>query len=101
MARPKNDGKGRMGGRTKGTPNKITSATRQMIAKFIYRNSKKLQADFDELADPKDRLAIYERLLKYILPPQTVAKVELTDLTDEDIESVVTSLLNDIKQNGE
>ena len=35
MARQKNDGKGRMGGRQKGTPNKVTGTVKEWLADLI------------------------------------------------------------------
>ena len=40
MARQKNDGKGRIGGRAKGTPNKVTASLREFIKKMIDDNRK-------------------------------------------------------------
>ena len=35
MARKKNDGKGRMGGRAKGTPNKITANVKDWLSELL------------------------------------------------------------------
>ena len=35
MARQKNDGKGRMGGRAKGTPNKTTAAVKDWLSEIM------------------------------------------------------------------
>lgn len=43
MARLKNDGRGRLGGRVKGTPNKVTGTLKGWITDLI--NSNRLQAE--------------------------------------------------------
>lgn len=48
MTRVKNDGRGRLGGRTKGTPNKTTSAIKDCITNILeeYTNSNLLRMIF-------------------------------------------------------
>ena len=58
MARQKNDGKGRIGGRAKGTPNKVTASLREFIKKMIDDNREQIIAD----------IAVLERLMSYVLP---------------------------------
>jgi len=67
MARQKNDGKGRIGGRAKGTPNKVTASLREFIKKMIDDNREQIIADIAVL-EPKERLMILERLMSYVLP---------------------------------
>lgn len=57
----------KLGGRTKGTPNKITKDVRQTISDFINHNIDNLQNDFNKL-EPKDKLLFLEKLLKYVIP---------------------------------
>lgn len=84
------------GGRQKGTPNKVTKAVRGTLVKFINRNIRTIQRDFDKL-DPKDRLTMIEKFLPYIVPKQSSIKAEIADLTDDEIESVAARILNEIK----
>lgn len=79
MARPKNDGRGRLGGRQKGTPNKATRLGKEVIASLLadYSDSGLMAADFMAL-DPKDRLAIAERLMQYTLPKMQSTAVDIT-----------------------
>ena len=44
-------------GRPKGTPNKVSSETKEKIQMFIEANIEKIQQDFDSV-DAKDRLII-------------------------------------------
>lgn len=59
----------RYGGRAKGTPNKTTTATKEVIANLLtkYSNNGQMSDDFNAL-DPKDRLMVAERLMQYVMP---------------------------------
>ena len=54
-------------GRPKGVPNKTTTDLRQWINNFIDDNREQIQNDWKEL-DPKERILLFEKFLKYILP---------------------------------
>ena len=43
MARQKNDGRGRIGGRSKGTPNKVTSTIKDWISQIIDDNREQVE----------------------------------------------------------
>ena len=71
MARQNNDGKGRMGGRQKGTPNKVTGTVKEWLADLIDKNRGQIEADLQQL-EPKERLAMLEKFMQYIVPkPKT------------------------------
>jgi hypothetical protein len=55
------------GGRSVGTPNKVTSDIRTSINDFLNNNINTLQENFDKL-EPKDKIYFIERLLKYSIP---------------------------------
>lgn len=67
--REKNDGRGRFGGRQKGTPNKVTATVREWIAKVLDDNRGRFEQDLLSLP-PRDRLLVMERLLEYVTPKQ-------------------------------
>jgi hypothetical protein len=69
---------GNPNGRPKGTPNKVSAEMKEKIQLFIANNFDTIQEDFNNV-DPKDRLIIFERLLKYVIP----AKVEQEQKTPE------------------
>lgn len=69
MARQKNDGKGRLGGRAKGTPNKVTTNIKDWIVQVIDNNKLQMERDLKALS-PKDRLAMLEKLMQYVVPKQ-------------------------------
>ena len=69
MARQKNDGRGRLGGRQKGTPNKSTQTIREAITDMwrTYSNSGQFAADIAAL-QPAERAVIMEKYAQYISP---------------------------------
>jgi len=78
MARQKNDGKGRMGGRAKGTPNKVTRPLKEWINNLLDDNREQIERDMKALL-PKDRLIMFEKLLQYVVPKQKT-EVEVTNV---------------------
>lgn len=75
--RQKNDGRGRLGGRTKGTPNKTTATVKDWIASLIDKNREQVEADLVSL-EPKDRLQMLERLMQYVVPKQQATQTDVT-----------------------
>lgn len=69
MARQKNDGKGRMGGRAKGTPNKATTDLKMWVASILDDGRDKFVASLDKL-EPSEFIRVFTGLLNYALPKQ-------------------------------
>lgn len=63
------------GGRTKGTPNKVTASLKDFIANLIDENREQVIADLREL-EPYQRLLFIERLIGYVLPKQASVDVK-------------------------
>lgn len=97
MAREKNDGRGRMGGRKKGTPNKTTSKVRDWLARLIDKNRKQMEEDLQALT-PRERLQILERLMGYVVPKQQAVstKNDYSKLSDEQLDIVIAELTKEI-----
>lgn len=93
MARQKNDGKGRMGGRQKGTPNKVTASVKDWVAQVIDKNRRQMEKDIKTL-EPKDRLQMLEKLMQYVVPKQQAvsANVDFSKLSDEQLNNLVDEL---------
>lgn len=68
---------GNPNGRPKGKPNKATGDLRQWINNFIEDNRDQIIQDWKKL-EPRDRIILFERLLKYSLPT-----LQATSLTAE------------------
>lgn len=98
MARQKNDGRGRMGGRQKGTPNKVTASVREWLAALIDKNRRQIEKDLKAL-EPKERLQVLERLMQYVVPKQQAmsAKVDFDKLTDEQLNEIVNELTGGVE----
>lgn len=95
MARQKNDGRGRLGGRAKGTPNKVTASVREWLSLLIDKNRRQFERDLKAL-EPKERITVLEKLMQYVVPKQaavfteeepiTMGDVDLSGLSDEELE---------------
>ena len=85
MARQKNDGKGRMGGRQKGTPNKVTGTVKEWLSALIDRNREQIEEDLRQL-EPRERLAVLEKFMQYIVPKP---KTELAVTSDRQQEPII------------
>jgi hypothetical protein len=86
------------GGRPAGSRNKNTEEIRQNIQSFIIGNLDQLQSDFNSL-EPKDRIVLFERLLRYVIPPMSATSI--THGTDEkagDMEEIRVAFLNSLKR---
>ena len=57
------------GGRAKGTPNRTTSETKQLLQNVVTKQIEKLETTLSKL-EPVDRVNALSKLLPYILPKQ-------------------------------
>lgn len=98
MARKKDDGKGRIGGRGKGSKNKVTIEVKSWIAQVIDNNREQVENDLLEL-EPKDRLLILEKLMQYVVPKQqsVQATIDYNRLSDEQLNTVIQELTQNIE----
>lgn len=97
MARQKNDGKGRIGGRAKGTPNKVSSTVKDWISQLIDDNRVQIEKDIKKLS-PKDRLQMFEKLMQYVVPKQQSvrADIDLFSLPENQIDIIIDELTKNI-----
>lgn len=99
MARTKNDGKGRLGGRAKGTPNKVTATAKEWLAALIDKNKRQIERDIKQL-EPKERLHILEKLMQYVIPKQqqqaVSATIDFDSLSNEQLDYLIEELTKDI-----
>ncbi len=73
------------GGRTKGTPNKITAEIREKFATLVNDNIGKLQDDIDTLK-PLERIKIMIELSKFVIP--TLKETEFNHIKDLTIHKI-------------
>lgn len=67
MGRRKNDGKGRLGGRAKGTPNKISGTVKEWLQAVIDNNREQFEDDLQSL-EPNERIKVISNLFQYVVP---------------------------------
>lgn len=98
MARQKNDGRGRMGGRQKGSGNKVTTSVKVWIAELINNNRAQVEKDIEQL-EPKERLQFIEKLLHYVVPKQQAvsAEVSIEQLTPDQMEELIENITNTLE----
>lgn len=98
MARQKNDGRGRLGGRQRGTPNKVTTSVKVWIAELIDKNRAQIEQDLMQV-EPKERLQFVEKLFQYVIPKQQAisAEVDVEQLTDSQLDELITNITNSIE----
>lgn len=82
MARHKNDGKGRLGGRAAGTPNKTNAAVKEAVAKIVndylapaQEGRFTLEQDLAAM-QPEQRARLITNLAGYVIPKQQALSIE-------------------------
>lgn len=85
------------GGRTAGTPNKITADLKTKIADLIDEQFDGIVADLHAM-EPKDRIAAYQRFLEYVLPKQREQKIDFSTLSEEQIDDLLNRALSKLDQ---
>ena len=68
------------GGRTKGTPNKITKDIRESYQLLIEKSLDRLESDLMELT-PKERIEVLIKLSEYVVPKLTKIEANLETKT--------------------
>lgn len=81
------------GGRTAGTPNKVSGIVRSAIAKMLdgYFNSDTFMKDISEL-EPKDRVSAMEKFAAYVAPKLQAATLDMTVEGKKTIEDKLVEL---------
>lgn len=75
------------GGRTAGTPNRLTTPMRRAILDIIAKQWPKVEADLAKLK-PKDRLQIIVKLLPFVAPQFSSVNLSLNSMPLEDLEMI-------------
>lgn len=93
MARQKGDGKGRMGGRKKGTPNKTTQSMRAMLTQFCEEYYDDFVGTYERILNPKERCEVYLKAQSFVTP-----KLNAVDL---DVKSTDNSFKSELSRMAE
>lgn len=88
-------GKQKTGGRKRGTPNKTSADLKTRILDLVGQQFEVILKDL-ELLEPKERVAAYMKFLEYVLPKQRETKLDLSSLTDDQIEELLERAMNKI-----
>lgn len=91
MGRKAQDGRGRLGGRKKGTPNKITGDLKSWVNDLLDNNRRQFEQDLRELL-PTERVKILSGLFNYVIPKQSSISIEEQIETETQI---LTRFLNE------
>jgi hypothetical protein len=84
---------GNVTGRPVGTTNKSTNKLRDWITEFLEENKDRVREDW-LLLEPKDRIVLFEKLLKYSLPTlqATTLSTDFESMTDTDLDRIISEL---------
>lgn len=84
---------GNISGRPVGATNKSTNKLRDWITEFLEENKDRIKEDW-LLLEPKDRIILFEKLLKYSLPTlqATTLSTEFESMTDTDLDRIISEL---------
>lgn len=81
--RQKGDGKGRLGGRAAGTPNKITVLTKEIIQEFVAENYDAAFDAWKAIKHPKQKFEMFLKLLEFIMPRMASVEFNPGDSTPD------------------
>ena len=91
MARQKGDGKGRMGGRKKGTPNKTTQSMRAMLTQFCEKYYEDFVGTYERIINPKERCEVYLKAHSFVTPKLNAVDLDMKT-TDNSFKSELSRM---------
>jgi hypothetical protein len=80
-------------GRKTGSQNKLTTVMKTWLTDFLDGRKEGLVKDWEKL-EPVERLQMFDRLLKYVLPTQSSSKIDLHKLDDETLDLIINHVKN-------
>ena len=80
MARQKGDGRGRLGGRAKGTPNKTTRSMRALLTKFCEDYYEDFILTYERILNPKERCEVYLKAQSFVTPKPNSVDLDVKNL---------------------
>lgn len=84
---------GNQAGRPPGSQNKNVARLRDWITTFLEENKERVKEDW-LLLEPKDRIILFEKLLKYSLPTlqATTLSTEFDNMSEADLDKIINEL---------
>ena len=89
---PFEKGREKTGGRKSGSTNRTSTDIKSKIADLIDQQFNTITADL-ELLEPKERVTAYLKFLEYVLPKQREQKIDLSTLSDEQIDDLLNKAM--------
>jgi hypothetical protein len=86
------------GGRTKGTPNKLTNEVREMLVRFLDEKTDEITSLWNDL-DNREKIGLFIQLAKIVLPkqiPDYYIKYESDMITRPNLSHLTTEELIDL-----
>lgn len=90
--RTKGDGKGRQGGRKKGTPNRLDKERRELLAEFLDDKFDEFKAAWDAIDDPYKKCSIYTDLIPFATP-----KLQSIELNNQSTQKTFEEELDELE----
>lgn len=81
--RVKGDGKGKTGGRVKGTPNKVNAEAKEIIVQIVNNNAERAQHMLDMIVEPKDWINAFIRLSEFVVPKKAAVQISEDSRTSD------------------
>lgn len=94
---PFQKGQIKTGGRKPGSTNKANTDLKTRIAALLDEQFDTIAEDM-EMLFPKDRLNAYLKLIEYVLPKQREQKLDLSTLSDEEIDQLLERAVDKFNQ---
>ena len=85
-------------GRKQGSKNKIGSEVKELVETYLESNFERFNTSMGKLR-PKDYVTAYLKLLRMVLPRQIDAHIDYNQLSDEDLDQIVTKILTSNAEN--
>ena len=102
MGKFKKGQSGNPSGRKPGVSNKITKELRDRIKDFLEGKWSQIEDDFENL-EPEKRVALFEKLLQFVLPRMASmdldANIDLTTLSEASLDALAEKILTKNRSN--
>lgn len=93
---PFNNGHEKVGGRQKGSLNRTNKDLKSRITELVENGFEAIENDLEAL-EAKDRIATYLKLLEYILPKQRETKIDISSLSEQEIDELLEKALHKLQ----
>ena len=94
MAFKKGDKKPKNSGKKKGVPNKSTTLAREAVARFMDKNTGRLEKWLDEIAEdsPKDAFECVMKVMEYHIPKLARTEGTVEHSVDDKLAEILTDM---------